>query len=242
MVFNDTTNGQGLIQDCEDLCKLGSTAISGNATLLKTFTRYINSWYAKSVAWIIEAQGTWEFDDPNRTDMPIATTDLTNAQQDYTLPPATTGANVASMLKLQRLEVMDSNGDYQKLTEVDETQIPIAMSEFESVDGLPKYYRLVGGTVELYPAPATGSVTMTDGLKCYFQRSPDAFTSSDTTQQPGFPDIFHRLLSLGASYDYTFDKNMRQEIEQLRTQMQEFYAQRNRDTKIRIMPRMETYK
>lgn len=36
LAFNDTSGGQGLIQDCEDLLNLGATGISSNTNLLKT--------------------------------------------------------------------------------------------------------------------------------------------------------------------------------------------------------------
>ena len=49
---------------------------------------------------------------------------------------------------------------------------------------------------------------MTDGLKIWFMREVDEFTTADTTQEPGFDEPFHRMLSLGASYDYALKKGL----------------------------------
>lgn len=248
MDFNKTSDRSGLIQDCEDLCNLGATGVSGNTTLLQTFTRYINQWYLKSVAWILEASSTWDWDDSNYTDFPIGTATLVNDQQDYTLPVASSGADASTLLKVLRVEVKDSAGNYYKLEPFDETQIKsTGLADYEETAGMPRMYREVANSIELYPKPSTSMVTASAGLKVYFQRTPDLFATSDTTQQPGIPQPFHRLLSLGASYDFAISKGMqnasalRQEIEQLKGQMQQFFGRRNNDVKVRLMPRRERY-
>src|SRR3990167_10070724 len=86
MQFNDTSTRTGLIQDCEDLLGMTAATISGTTATLQMFTRYINGWYRKTVSWIWQATGDWEWDDTNLTDLPIATTTLVASQQDYALP------------------------------------------------------------------------------------------------------------------------------------------------------------
>lgn len=99
----------------------------------------------------------------------------------------------------------------------------------------------------LYPAPATGSVTLTSGGKMFFSREVDAFAAADTTQEPGFAEPFHRLLSLGAAFDWLLingpvDKadRIRQEYEQLRAEMREFYGDKNREVRIGFRPILDT--
>src|SRR3990167_7720200 len=58
-----------------------------------------NVWLQEVTKWIWLTVGTWEFDDSNQTDLPIATTTLVASQQDYSL--ATT------VSELLRVEVKD---------------------------------------------------------------------------------------------------------------------------------------
>ena len=43
---------------------------------------------------------------------------------------------------------------------------------------------------------------MTAGLRIWFQRTADLFTTTDTTQQPGIPSPFHILLCYYAAIPY----------------------------------------
>lgn len=247
--FNDTTNNTGLIQDCEDLTGLGDTNISGNTAMLKRFTRMINAWYLKAVAWILESSGVWNWDDSHYTDFPIGTANLVDNQPDYTLPIAQSSDNDAStLLKITRVEVLQNDGTtWGKLEEIDEFRIKTALTEFQKTKGQPVYYREIANSIFLYPSPDSTQVTTTNGLKVYFQRTPILFTNSDTTKEPGIPRLFHRILSLGASYDYGVGQGsgnlgiMRSEISDLKQQLFEFFGRRNREVKTRILPRRERY-
>ena len=140
MQFNDTTNKSGLIQDCETLLGMSDGDISGDSTLLKIFTRLINIWYRRANSWIWEVTGTWEYDDSNYTNLPVATTDLVDGQRDYELP--------SSAQMVMRVEVLDSDGNWRLLTPFDETQVKDqAMSEFYETAGLPVYYDLKGRSI-----------------------------------------------------------------------------------------------
>ena len=199
-------------------------------------TRSINEWYKKAVSWIWQATGTWEYDDSNYSDFPIATADLVDAQQDYTLP--------STAQKIDRVEVLSSTGDYFLIKPIDKSMIKgQAMSEFYETAGFPKYYDLVGSSLLLYPKPASGNVTTTAGLKVYFTRDIGVFNSSSTTTEPGFAEPFHRILSLGAALDYAIARRMwdrvnplKAQLNELKVELQEFYGNRHRDMKVRINP------
>ena len=105
MVLNDTVTQQGLIQDCETLTGLGKNAISGNTDKRLEFTRLLNVRYRMADNEIWKAAGDWDFDDSNATTLPVATTTLVAAQADYALP--------STARKIERVEVLDSDGDYQ---------------------------------------------------------------------------------------------------------------------------------
>lgn len=195
--------------------------------------RNINLHYYDVVTDILASQSNWEWDDTNKTDFPIGTTTLVAGQRDYSLP--------TNFLKLLRVEVLDSNGNYQKVEQFDEEQIMgIGLDSFMQNDGLPIYYREVGNSIELYPAAAAANVTLVAGLKVYYQRTQTEFTTSDASISPGFAAPFHRILSVGAAYDYAFAKSLpaanalKQKLEELRQTLKAYYASRNREVRPRI--------
>lgn len=241
MEFNNTTNKSGIIQDCETLLGFEDGDISGNATRLKEFTRLSNTWYKRAVNWIWEAENAWEYDDSNQTDLPIATTDLVAEQQDYEMP--------SSALTVNRVEVMDNEGNYKLLSPFDQTeQKDSAMSEFLETPGMPSYYDLIGRSIFLYPKPAAANVTTSAGLKLYFDRDIVELESTDTTTEPGFAANFHRILSLGACRDYSLGKEMysklnviKPQLEELKQSIQKYYNRRDQSSHTRIIPNKQSY-
>ena len=242
MQFNDTTNKNGCVQLCEMFLGMTDGDISGNATLLKQFTGLINTWYRRVNSQIWEVTGTWEYDDSNYTDLPVATTDLVNNQQDYEIP--------STAQKMSRVEILDSNGNYCLLVPFDESMVKDqAMSEFYETAGLPIYYDLKGRSLSLHPKPSSDRVTLTAGLKVYFSRDISEFVSTDTTKEPGFVSNFHKVLPLGASHDYSVSYEMfekanflKGQINELVQELKNFYAIRHRDLRTRIIPRRQNYK
>jgi len=232
MQFSDTSNKTGLIQDCELLLGMSDGDISGDATLLKKFTTLINAWYRRVNSWIWEVTGTWEYDDSNWTDLPIATTTIVDEQQDYEIP--------STAQKIDRVEVLDSAGNYRLLKPIDKSQIESqAMSEFQESPGMPVYYDLIGRSILLYPKPSTDVVTASKGLKLYFTRDIKEFSSTDTTAEPGFVSNFHRILSLGAAYDFavSYDMGTKAIVRELKN----FYGTRHRDFPARFSPKKRNY-
>jgi len=226
MKFNDVTNNTGLIQDCESILGMEDAEISGDTTKLKNFTRFINIWYRRVNSWIWEATDTWEYDDSNWDDFPIATTTIVNSQQDYSIP--------STAQRVDRVEILDISGDYQLLEPLDKDDIKdSSLSEHLETPGLPTHYDMTGRSIFLYPKPSTAKVTALLGLKIYFVRDIKEFISTDTTVEPGFVNNFHRLLSLGASYDYCISYEVGEkanfikgQINEMKEELKTFYASR----------------
>lgn len=201
--------------------------------------RLINAYYYDTSSDILEADGNWEWDDTNKTDFPIGTTTLVDNQRDYQLP--------SNIVKLLRVEVLDSAGNYQRVEEFDESQVEQALSEFEETNGLPQFYRTIGNSIELYPKPATASVTTTAGLKVYYQRTITEFTNADAAVSPGFDARYHRILSLGPAYDYAYMKGLdtapriKEKLDALRTALKSAYANRNKEVKINLKGKVRNY-
>jgi hypothetical protein len=184
---------------------------------------------------------TWEFDDSNQTDLPIATTLLVDGQRDYTIPTTT--------LSVERVEIKDPNGDYQLISQIDKSDIKGApMLEYYKDDGMPRYYDIVGNSILLYPTPATGYVTLAAGLRIYVSRDIHEFTLTDTATEPGVPDMFHPYLAFAPAFDYATAKNMGpQRIQALQLgiakyekMVSDFTARRNRDKKFKMKPKTKS--
>lgn len=231
---NASDTSLGLYQDAQYLA-----GVDSNAFKLVDFTRSANRYYYRAAVSAWKASSIWDFDDTNKTDFPVATTTLVNNQADYQIP--------TNALKILRVEVKDSSGEWSRVLPFDETQVGVALPEFYETAGVPKFYRAVSNSIILYPAPDTTRVTASAGLQLYFLREVTEFTTASTTTEPGLPEPFHRILSLGAAYDFCLAKGMdkapslKAETEQLMNELTAFFTGRLQDFKLKVRPRIENY-
>ena len=226
-----TTAKPSLVEDIDFLLGTDSTQYP-----LADKLRNINLAMYDVVSDIIHYNSNWEWDDTNKTDHPIGTTNLVASQKDYSLP--------STFLKLLRVEVKDAGGSYRQLQQFDEQQISnIGLSEFMKTDGMPLYYREIGNSIELYPSPSASSVTLTAGLKIYYTRTQTEFTNADASVSPGIPAVFHRVISLIAAYDYASTKltsntnlitSLKTRIDKMREDIKQYYSSRNREVRNRL--------
>lgn len=228
------TEAPSLMEDIDFL--VGSNDVSFP---LKDKLRLINKQNYDVTSDILRYQSNWEFDDTNKTDFPIATTNLVGSQRDYSLP--------STLVKLVRVEVKDSAGNFQRVYQFDETQVDQALTTFMGSDGLPRYYREIGNSIELYPSPNSASTTLTAGLKCYFQRVITDFTSADASVEPGFSKQFHPILSFGAAYEYALINQLpvavalKVKLDELREGLREYYSSRNREVRTTLRGKVRNY-
>lgn len=243
-VVTDSTNQAGILQRATFLT-FGDASNHTTSYPLVDMVTSANRWVTKTGTQIWRASRTWEFDDKNQTDLPIATTTLVAGQQDYALQTTT--------LKINRVEVLDSSGDYQKLSQIDQSEVPMALSEFYETDGMPVWYDILGNSLFLYPAPAAGSVTTALGLKIYFTREmttfsvPSSYTVEDTTQ-PGFDEDFHDIICYGIAQDWLRANGEKAKaddyfgvINQMFIDIAQRYGQKSPDKKVAVAPRRERY-
>jgi hypothetical protein len=212
-----------LVQDIDFILFGSSTATSPYAIADKT--RNINSWYDNVVALILKSDDRWEWDDNNKTDLPIGTFDLVANQQDY-------GITGATFLKILKVEVKDSNGNWHNLKQISlEDKRDESMTDYKKTAGTPVEYDKIGNSIFLYPKP---SAAMTDGLKVYYQRNVTHFTVASTTEVPGFAENFHKILSYGAGFEYAVANGMNAKmsillplITKMEKAIEEYYSYRN---------------
>lgn len=186
--------------EIRDLCDADSTSLT-NATLL----RRVNSALEELVADVINADGTWQYDDTNYTDHPRGTGTLVEGQEDY--------AFTSEYLQIEAVDVKNLDGKFQRLLPVDHHDLDgIAPDEHWGTDssgnplkGMPEYFDQNGDTIRLYPAPTSTAVTLASGLRVWFKRTADIFTSAQVTtgtKTPGLPSTHHVLLAYMAAIPY----------------------------------------
>ena len=234
MVFNDSTNLTGIVNEID--FNLGTDATSYP---LKEKTRNVNNWYNRVASLIIRADSRWEWDDNNRTDLPIATTALVANQQDYTI-------SGESFLDVIKVEIKDQNGNWQALNPISlADKRNESMTDYRKDAGTPVEYDKFGNSIFLYPKPNYSSSA---SLKVFYQRNVSLFVSTDTTKIPGFAENFHRILSYGACYDYCLAYGLntripllRDEIAKLESAIIDYYSSRFEDEKNRLSLYHEDY-
>lgn len=238
--FNDTSSAKnGLVQECESLIfgDSGYGRISGDANLLATFTRYINSGLNRVTSLILQADGRWEWDDNNNTDYPIATASLVADQKDYQL--------AVSHLKIIRVEVKDEDGNWHLINPIDQADVyDQSLTDFLKTAGSPLYYDKVADSLFLYPSP---DYSQAASLKLYFQRPPSYFETTDTDKVPGFNSLYHRLVALIASRDYALMKTLGSSkslvdlVIQGEQDLSDNYSLRNKDERIHLSTKRQYF-
>lgn len=198
MQYNDSTfaNGGGIIQRNEMLCSIGAGGISGDTNLLKQFTMLNNLAYYEIWMAGLSVDKNNRLDDYNYTDLPDAPITMVLSQADYTLPVAVTSANVATFLRLKGVYYL-LNGNKQYLDQLPDNK------SLTTVAGEPYAYYLNGKSI-IFDRPFNAA-TLTKYSSLFhveFQRTVDAFTSADTTQQPSLMETYHDLIPLKASALY----------------------------------------
>lgn len=191
MVWNDTTNNQGLVQEVNDFLKITNTDYS-----LPAKARSANTWLEKAAFNLMISAGAWQYDDPNYTNLPIFTTDLVSGQQNYTLSN--------TYYSVRKVLIKDSDGNWNNLKQIDIDQdASESYLEQKRSTGQPSEYDIYGDQIVLDRAPNYNS---TGGLKVYVERRPDYFlgddSSGDNDKEPGIPSIFHKYIAYGMIYDY----------------------------------------
>lgn len=207
-----------------------SDLTDANTTDFPTATRviYANASQEEVTGEIIKADGRWQWDDTNQTTLPIGTADLVSGQQDYGFE--------SSFLEILRVSAQDASGTFHKLKAIDEQDVDIALSEYQSANGQPKEYDKIGDSVFLYPIP---SYNATDGLKVHFQRSVVKIASFDSTT-PGFAlnhIVIAYMIAIPYCAKYKRDRVAGFEREKLRLMdtIIKHYSRRAKDDKPRLV-------
>ena len=215
-------------QEARDLCDADATSYTA-ATLL----RRINNSLEQVVGWIINADGTWEWEDTNYTDLPVGTGDLVQGQETYSF--------ASEYLEIKSIEIKGTDSVYRKILPIDYSELgDVSVQEYFGLNttGAPTHYDIIGDSIRLYPAPTSTAVTLTAGLKVRFTRTADLFTSAQVTtgtKVPGLPSPYHIILSYMAAIPYCQSYKQdrvglyKKEVESLKNEIIKFFAHREKD-------------
>lgn len=231
MQFNSGTNS--IVDEIDSLCDSDS-----NSYPIADKTRRVNYSLEILVGDILAADGTWDWDDTNYTDLPRGTFDLQHGIGSYTF--------TSDYLEIKSIKVKDDGGDWNRVSPIDESFLPgdnQTVEEYFESDGLPRYYDKLGDTITLYPAPDSDDVTLSEGGKIEFSRTADLFTTSDTTKEPGLPKPYHVVLAYMAAIPYCMKYKpervaaYQQFVNEQRNNLLDFFGIRNKDLDSSMKPR-----
>lgn len=210
-------------------------------------TLSINNWYHKIVSIILDSQDGWDFDDPNLANAANfpKSYDITINTQSVTLDVLTN-----KILRVNRVEVSYDGTNWSKAEPVDQSEIGTSINSTNiplSFTKAAPYYDLQGNYLYLYPIP---TATVTGGLRVYFTREVDEFVTGDTTQEPGFDEPFHAMLSIGAAIDWETSRKtmgtrlvkLQQMFQEYEARMRTYYGSKDKDRKYALTPAYVDYK
>lgn len=242
MIFNNTDPAirNGIVQVLEDLTSTQSASTSSYP--LATKTRDINMAFDDYQTIVTEASGTWQLDDSNHIKYPNMKFNLVSGQQDYSFTEDEQGNQVQD---IYRVECKDANGVWQLLTAYDEQAETESLSARELLTGTPtRYYKTANGIF----LDVTPNYDSTLGIRMFFTRSPNYFTTSDTTKEPGIPNAHHRYLAVKPAYWYWLPKDSQRaslyfaELQKIEKIISDSVSQRVRDERPRLIPNRESSK
>ncbi len=198
MQFSNTTLKNGVIQRIEDHTQLGDGVISGDETLLKKMAANVNETLYDLTTEIMILNDSFEWDDPYKSDYPIATTPLIAGQRDYQFD------NI-SFLKLKRVDVSYDGVNYYRATPFDSASYfgerglgndTVTDEDFEKTN--PMYDPKAFG-FWLYPRASAADVANNGKIRIEYSRTFDEFSHTDTTKEVPIDRNFHDLVAIGAS-------------------------------------------
>lgn len=190
MIYNDTTNEQGILQDIDFTINTNVFTFP-----IKDKTRLVNQAMDFVTGIILGADGSWKWDDTNYSDLPIGLTSIVSGQEYYTFDD--------EHLFITSISVKDLQGNWKELKPTDETRDYIDDINITS-QGVPNTYEKIGNSFKLEPKP---NYSQSDSIKVNFQRNAQHFTILDTTKEPGFAPHLHKIITFYVAFQWALAKD-----------------------------------
>ena len=221
--FNSHATNQDVVSEINATCNSDN-----NSYPLVDKARRTNLALDRFFTLAFRANGQWTYDDTNYNTDPIQTINLVSGTQSYDL-----GTFTSEILGILRVEALNSSsGDSIVLYRLDRSSMgDTALTEYQTTNGIPQEYDLVGETIYLYPAP---SYSATNGLRIYLERNKSALVSTDTTKVLPVPSLFNRYICNLTSLPWLIENQKPQKndiaalIAQDEVKINEYFANREK--------------
>lgn len=241
MILSDTLNKSGLIEDCEQRLfgDEGYGRISGDDNLMFQFVNRLNRALDAYTIVAMKSDTNWTWDDNNNTDTPVGRTNIVSGTSQY-IPSLT-------HLEIEKIVMVDNNGNKIILNPASIRDNDSQNFLINQQSGVPTKYFKRGKLIYLDLIPNFNS---TLGLIVYYKRGAVYYTTSDLTKSAGIPSQFHWYLSLHASANYAFERQMPigvasryrkslfEQVIQLEKEIGDYLSSRTKDEQ----PRLSTFK
>jgi len=240
MVFSDTTNGSGIVEQTRDIMRVDSTQWS-TAKIANSTNNYLD----EATGYAIGADRRFQWDDTNHSKLPVGTTALVSGQSDYSFLTDEQGNTILNLISISIIEI--ATNKEIKLIPIDIAESDYLYDSFGIETGLPKRYDKIADNIVKLDYKPGATEASNYKLKFYFQRTPSYVTASDTTKSPGIPQILHRGFVINNAYDGALalglDNLQPLAVErQLEKQkMVDYFSNRNTDEVIRMTPVRRSY-
>lgn len=208
MQFSNTSLKNGLIQDAELWTGIGDAGISGNTLLMAQFTALMNRKLEEINGKMNLRSSLSNFDDTNYTNQFFSTFNLINNQNDYQFLIDQDGNTITDitgvMIKISTTATFFTplpllNLDSAGVDDNGMTIMQILSPDAALSAGIPTGYIERNNTIFFNKI---FNYNLVAGGKVFYKRCPSYFVVGDTTKTPGFQSDYHRLISMGASYDW----------------------------------------
>lgn len=235
MQFYDATNKRAICQEIDRLCDTTDTSYP---RLDKTAR--VNSSLEELIGDIINADGTWQYDDTNQTTLPRGKGTLVEGQESYSF--------ASEYLQVTDIEILDKDGiRYERIQNTDNVDLGgLSPQEYFGTEssgspakGRVDYYDIQGDSILLYKAPTSTSHTLANGIRVWFKRTASLFTPVSTTAadttEPGLPSTHHHILAYMSAIPYcmSYKKDRvalyEKKVMEMKDSLLKFYARRNKD-------------
>lgn len=196
MQVSNTTNKNGFLQRYERNCQYEDGVVTSDSTLTEIAIADGNEAIYDITTEIMLQQDSFDWDDPYKTDYPIATTPLVAGQRDYQF-------DSISFLKLKRVDVTYDGVNWVRAKAFDSAAYNEGLGNDSKEDAeftteAPMYDPKAFG-FWLYPRATAAQVTAGALARIEFSRGHTELSSSDLTAQIPLDRPFHDLVAVGAA-------------------------------------------
>lgn len=243
LVFDDTTNKQGICQDIDFLCCSNPTSFPKEDKV-----RLVNLGLDSVCDLIQTVDNTWAFDDLNNTDDLIGYQDFVANQQGYLIDN-----DFLSIRGIWENTTPTSGSDtWRELTRIDKSVFNSDILAFPNMLlNAQRGYFLDGNKIYFKPIPTSSttgnsSTKIGYGFKVLFQRAITYVSTDATGFIMGYSSLFYRLASLYAARDYCMVNSLDQtnnvltQIAIMEQRIKQNYGRRNK-TQPKRMSVLQTY-